>query len=112
MDHHDTLEPGFNEMLSSFPLSWLFHKQCWRVRSYEFQVIHGVPLINVALLKADAALIVGDPDERHPKGNSCASVPLHRTCEALAGRPHDLDRQGLADICPVSCAHIEPTFLN
>lgn len=43
----------------------LVHKQRWGVRPRGFQVLHGVPLINAALLGADAALIVGGPDERH-----------------------------------------------
>lgn len=47
------------------PQHLLVHKQRGGVGPRGLQVLHGIPLIDAALLRADAALIVGGPDERH-----------------------------------------------
>ena len=43
----------------------LVHKQRGGVRPCGLQVLHGIPLVDAALLGADAALIVGGPDESY-----------------------------------------------
>lgn len=66
----------------------LVDKQGRGVGPRGLQVLHGVPLVDEALLGADAALIVGGPDERHapgevvvPSGNFTGLV------KHLQGRP-------------------------
>ena len=74
------------------PQHLLVHKQRGGVGPCGLQVLHGIPLIDAALLRADAALIVGGPDERHsswevvmPPGHFAGLV------KHLQGRP---GRQG------------------
>ena len=43
----------------------LVHKQGWGVGPRGLQVLHGVPLVDAALLGADAALVVAGPDQSH-----------------------------------------------
>lgn len=50
--------------------------------------MHGVPLIDAALLRADAALIVGGPDERYTPGEVVVpSSHFAGLVEDLQGRP-------------------------
>lgn len=66
----------------------LVHKQGRGVGPRGLQVLHGVPLVDAALIRADAALIVGGPDERHAPGevvvSSCHFAGLVKD---LQGRP-------------------------
>lgn len=66
----------------------LVDKQGWGVGPRGLQVLHGVPLVDEALLGADAALIVGGPDERHAPGEVVVP-PGHFTglVKDLQGRP-------------------------
>lgn len=43
----------------------LVHEQGWGVGPRGLQVLHGVPLVDAALLGADAALVVAGPDQGH-----------------------------------------------
>lgn len=66
----------------------LVHKQGRGVGSRGLQVLHGVPLVDAALIRADAAVIVGGPDECHATGevvvSSCHFAGLVKD---LQGRP-------------------------
>ena len=66
----------------------LVHKQGRGVGPRGLQVLHGVPLVDAALIRADAALIVGGPDESHAAGEVVVS-PCHFAglVKDLQGRP-------------------------
>lgn len=52
------------------------------------QVLHGVPLVDAALLRADAALVVGGPDEGHaPREVVVPSCQFTGLVKDLQGRP-------------------------
>lgn len=69
-------------------LHLLVHKQGRGVRPCGLQVLHGVPLIDAALIGADAAFVVGSPDESHAPGEVVVS-PSHFAglVKDLQGRP-------------------------
>ena len=53
-----------------------------------FEVLHGIPLVDAALLGADATLVVGGPEQRHAPREVVVS-PRHLTglVQDLQGRP-------------------------
>lgn len=53
-----------------------------------FEVLHGIPLVDAALLGADAALVVGGPEQRHAP-REVVVPPRHLTglVQDLQGRP-------------------------
>lgn len=83
-----TLRGPSAEQCGRQPRCILVHKQGWGVGSRGLQILHGIPLIDAALLGADAALIVGGPDERHPT-REVVVPPCHFTglVKHLEGRP-------------------------
>lgn len=80
------------------PQHVLVHKQCGGVGPRGLQVLHGIPFIDAALLRADAALIVGGPDERHTPWEVVMS-PSHFTSlvKHLQGRPGMREERGAQD---------------
>lgn len=66
----------------------LVHKQGRGVGPRGLHVLHGVPLVDAALLGADAALVVGGPDESHAPGEVVVP-PCHFAglVKDLQGRP-------------------------
>lgn len=74
------------------PGSWVPHvlvnKQGRGVGPRGLQVWHGIPLIDAALLRADAAFVIGGPDERHTTGEVVVpSSHLAGLVKHLQGRP-------------------------
>lgn len=59
---------GFTSASVSKGLHSLVKKDCRRVWSQCFQVLHGIPLIDAALFRANTALVVPRPCERHATG--------------------------------------------
>lgn len=66
----------------------LVHKQGRGVGPRGLQVLHGVPLVDAALVGADAALVVGGPDESHAAGEVVVSSRhFAGLVKDLQGRP-------------------------
>lgn len=66
----------------------LVNKQGWGVRPSGLQVLHGIPLVDAALLGADTTLIVGGPDESHAPGEVVVpSSHFTGLVKDLQGRP-------------------------
>lgn len=83
--------------LTPVALHLLVHKQRGGVGPRGLQVLHGVPLVDAALLGADAALIVGGPDESYAP-REVVVPPGHFTglVKHLQGRPGERRRLGQA----------------
>lgn len=95
-----TLRGPSVEQCGRQPRCILVHKQGWGVGSRGLQILHGIPLIDAALLGADAALIVGGPDERHPT-REVVVPPCHFTglVKHLEGRPGGGERSSGPGTC-------------
>lgn len=66
----------------------LVNKQCRGVRPSGLQVLHGIPLVDAALLRADTTFIVGGPDESHAPGEVVVpSSHFAGLVKDLQGRP-------------------------
>lgn len=55
-------KPNFSNKIQN----WLVDEEGWRVGAGGLQVLHRVPLVDAALVGADAALVVRGPDQGHP----------------------------------------------